>query len=420
MSNRLAIGALTATLQRRAQDAARTTVREAVAQVGPPLAQLARRSLPTVNIYLYQVHQNPQLRNEHTPGRQRDGAAGRASRISLDLSYLISFYGDAADFVPERMMSAVALAFDTEPILSRAAVQEAVAVHSANLGDVDLYQALSTVRVKPESLSLEDTARLWSALFQRPYTLSLCYKCTHLNIETEDVFAPAMPAAGRWAPSGPFESLAIESIHAQEGGAAPISWGSTLLIEGRGLRRKGLRLRLGSQEITPRPDELLISEDGDALRVALETARFGGAALPAGLVPVRLISQPANERSDGAEHSSEVAAFHLRPRLSMIGVSLSDESTLEIAKGSMRVRFDPPLIEGQDVRVAIDQISPDASYSAMFTPSSPLPAAEIDVAFEGAPRGQYAVAAQVDGVGAVPGAAGIVNGVTNGASIVSF
>ena len=398
MSNQLAIGALTATLQRRAQEAARTTVREALAQVGPPLAQLARRSLPLVNIYLYRVRQNPQLRSEHVPGRQRDGSAGRASRISLDVSYLISFYGDSSDFAPERMMAAVALAFDAEPILSRAAVQAAVAAHSATLGDGGLYQALSTVRMTPESLSLEETSHLWSALFQRPYALSLYYTCTHLSIEAADVFAPALPASARGAPVGPFGALAIDSIHVEEGGAAPITWGSTLLIEGRGLRRQRLRVQLGDQEVTPHPEELLVSEDGDALRLPLDAKRFGGAALPAGLVKARLLLSAADDNPSGIEQASEVAVFPLRPKLSVLDVSLSGDSTPEVANGTMRVRFEPPLIQGQDVRIAISQFLPETAYSTVLSPRSSLPAAEVEVPFEGAPRGQYLVAALVDGV----------------------
>ena len=406
MSHRLAIGALTATLQRRAEEAARTTVRDAVARVGPPLAQVGRRSSPVVNIYLYRVRQNPQLRNEHMPGRQHDGSTGRASRISLDLSYLISFYGDAESFVPERMMSAVALAFDTEPILSRTAVQSAVALNTASLGNVDLYQALTAVRVKQENLTLDDIARLWSSLFQKPYTLSLYYSCTHLNIECEDVFAPSLPAAARWTPSGPLTSLAIEVVHAEEGDMAPIYWGSTVLIEGRGMRRKGLRVRLGSCEVRPRPDELLISEDGDALRLPLEQARLGGAVLAAGLVPVRLISPIGSAPPGGVEQTSEVSVFALRPKIFVHSLSLSEQSTADNATGTMCVRFDPPLVAGQDVIVAMDRISPVEPFSAILKPTSTLPAAEVDIDFEAFPRGQYLVTAQVDGVGSTTEIAG--------------
>src|SRR5215218_2103096 len=115
MSNYLAIATVTATLSRTLSAAVGTDVPTAGVTTLRPDDAPDRG----VNVYLYQVGPNGAWRNADLPTRRDDGRLVQRPRVALDLQYLLSFYGDEAQFEPQRMLGSVVRTLHTRPVLTQ-------------------------------------------------------------------------------------------------------------------------------------------------------------------------------------------------------------------------------------------------------------------------------------------------------------
>ena len=89
---------------------------------------------------------------------------------ALDLHYLMTFYGKAAAFEPERLLASVPRALEDRPVLTRPLINKAIAGNPGLLDGSDLDRAAEPVRAVAAALSLDELSKLWSVLFQVPYT----------------------------------------------------------------------------------------------------------------------------------------------------------------------------------------------------------------------------------------------------------
>ena len=140
---------------------------------------------PRIGIYLYQVASNPALRNAALPSRP--------GTVALDLHYLLSFYGSEDTFEPQRILGIAARALAAHGVISRAAIDKAIAGISRTdvktiLQGSDLSKAVELIKVAPLHLSIEELTRMWSAFFQVKYALSVTYQCSAVVIDAD---APA-------------------------------------------------------------------------------------------------------------------------------------------------------------------------------------------------------------------------------------
>ena len=190
---------------------------------------------------------------------------------------MLSFYGDAAKFEPERLYGAAALALEHAPGLSVAAM-EAASADAANqtiLAAADLAAEGRAIGLEPEQPSLEDWSKLWSVFFQVPYALSATYVVRNVAIETQDDPGPPTPVATPEIFAAPMGPLQIRSIGPSEGQTGPAPWGGTLHLTGTGIARFGNSLRIDGQPLTL--DEDAISGDALALPPRRRTVRRRGA-----------------------------------------------------------------------------------------------------------------------------------------------
>ncbi|MDO9499729.1 DUF4255 domain-containing protein [Falsiroseomonas sp.] len=398
MSNHLAIATATAALGRILHGAAQEGVQAAELRYGPPDVKTGAEGKPLVNLFLYQVQPNAQNRNAHMPGRRADGGIANRSRVALDLRYLLSFYGEAGKFEPERMAGAVAAMLEDRPILDRDAIRKAIADSHAVLGDSDLEEALARIRIVPESHSLEDLSRLWSVLFQVPYALSLGYVLSHVSIETGGPPRTPLPVAKPRLSVAPFARLRIEEVAAEERNA-PILWGGALVLHGRGLAAPELALRLGGLMVVPAAAEATAEE----IRLPLTAARLG-AELRAGFHQVQAVLPAPPGAPAHLTRASEARGFVLRPRVAVLAAGLNPNPPVGMAKGRLRVQFVPAVAAGQEVSLLLDEAAAAAPASATLLPEAPaaFPAAALEFPYEGLKPASYLVRAMVDGVASAP------------------
>ncbi len=197
MSNFLAIATVTATLRGVLNSAVGASVPGATAtHVSPGDSNNGLPDPAGVNIYLYEVTPNAALKNSDLPTRARDGSIMQRPRVALDLHYLLSFYGDEASLVPQRVLGSVARTLHAQPLLSRELIQSTVD-SLPDLAGSDLADELELVKFAPISLSLEELSRLWSVFLQTRYRLSVVYLASVVLIEGTETPSTVLPVKDR-------------------------------------------------------------------------------------------------------------------------------------------------------------------------------------------------------------------------------
>jgi hypothetical protein len=195
MSNALAIATVTTALEQIVRRAAQSEVYGADVRVGRPDSSAAGQ-LARIYLYLYQVTPNAALRNVDLPSRDSQGKLTSRPQAALDLHYLLAFYGDETEQIPDRMMGAVIRDLHAHPLLHRDLVGTLVEHHDV-LGASDLHQAAEPVRLTPVSLSLDDLSKLWSVFFQTPHAPTLTYRASVVLIDAVEAGGPARPVLRR-------------------------------------------------------------------------------------------------------------------------------------------------------------------------------------------------------------------------------
>ena len=188
MSNYLAVATVTAALQRLLQQsisadmpgAAVTTVRPGSSGVTAAQA---------VNIYLYDMTTSAAQTNVDLPTRGPDGSVVQGPVWRLDLHYLLSFHGDETEMEPQRLFGCTVRTLNASPVLAHDLLNQVAAaanspppVH-AGLAGTDLATAGDVVRLRPESLDLQQLSNLLSGLLQTPHALSTSYVASSVAID---------------------------------------------------------------------------------------------------------------------------------------------------------------------------------------------------------------------------------------------
>jgi Pvc16 N-terminal domain len=188
MSNHLAVATVTEALRKFiARNLADLDLAVNVSAQRPPTEPPAE---PTITVFCYSVNPDPQLRNVDAPTRASDGTLIQVPRAALDLNYLISFYGDESQLVPQRLLGCVVRALSVEPTLSRDDILAAEA--EPFLAGSDLDASPQRVRFTPTHQDTDELYRLWTMMTGTQMALSLTYQATLVFIDGKQT-----PAAGR-------------------------------------------------------------------------------------------------------------------------------------------------------------------------------------------------------------------------------
>jgi Pvc16 N-terminal domain len=159
VSGDLAIATVTEALRQLLQAAVDADLPGTTVAVARPGDQQSRLPGTRIELHLYRVTTNADMRNEPPvarPGGIADPPAGRW----LDLHYLVAASGDDALLEPHRLIGIVVRTLDRWPMLE-----------SPVTGD-----PAQRVPLRHVDLSLEDLAHLWSGLLRAPAMLSVA--CT--------------------------------------------------------------------------------------------------------------------------------------------------------------------------------------------------------------------------------------------------
>ncbi|MEM9483480.1 MAG: DUF4255 domain-containing protein, partial [Cyanobacteria bacterium P01_F01_bin.116] len=168
MSNHLAIATVTATLQKTLQATVQTEVEGArITTVSP--SEIGKGTPETgVNIFMYQVITNPALHNmDATLARSRGAPVKR--QAALDLYYMLSFYGNNNELVPQRLLGSAVRTLNDKRVISQDMIRAACTDSTFSfLASSDLANQLQHINLLPLDLNLEDLSKTWSAFGKTP------------------------------------------------------------------------------------------------------------------------------------------------------------------------------------------------------------------------------------------------------------
>lgn len=285
MSNHLAIATVTTTLQRLLQQAIQVSVDGASVTTSRPDSG---GGVPDtgVNLYLYHLKRNGAFSNGDHPGRQRRGDVGKQNQLSIDLYYLISFYGNDADMEPHRLLGTTLELLTDQRTLDSGLIRDTINDPSFPLLEQsDLAEQVEQIRLEFMPISTDELSKVWSVFLQTPYALSVVYKVTVLIIEGSLPGQRALPVRDRRLGILPMsQQPVIDRVYGDANAYDPILATSTLHIQGQLLQAKSVTVRLGAVEVVP----ARITET----EVTIALSRVPPRVLKAGVQSVQVIHHP--------------------------------------------------------------------------------------------------------------------------------
>jgi hypothetical protein len=357
VSNHLAIATVTASLAQFVQDAVKKDVAGTTVTIARPDSANAALPGKRVNIYLYQVTPNAAWRNSDLPTRSDNGRLMQKPRVALDLHYLLTFYGNEANFEPQRMLGSAVRALHSQPVLTRELIRLTVK-STTDLTTSNLAEDSELVKFTPTSLSLEELSKLWAVFFQTQYTLSITYQGTVVLIETDDAPGTPLPVLEPNIYAVSFRTPAIQEIKLDPT-AGPITSLSDIVIVGRALRADAVQISFAGSKLPPLvPTSIADTE----LKVKLPAdLRAGVQGLQ--VEQLFLMGTPATPHR-GFE--SNIAAFVLAPTIAQpTFVQTSVNATTNLITGDITVTtFTPKVAKSQRVRILLNEFQAPANRAA--------------------------------------------------------
>ena len=148
MSNFLAIATVTASLADLLRRAVREDVTGADVRTERPEDLESGLTQPVVNLYLYQVTPNAAYRNADLPTRDSEGQVVERAQAALELHYLVTFFGNENEWVPQRLLGSVVRTLQAHPLLTRQDIVGALAAITG--GNPDHFLSPSNLAEQPE------------------------------------------------------------------------------------------------------------------------------------------------------------------------------------------------------------------------------------------------------------------------------
>jgi Pvc16 N-terminal domain/IPT/TIG domain len=403
MSNFLAVATVTATMAQLIQASAHAAVSGALVSTRAPDAPAVAGNDPRVNLYLYQVTQNPAYRNADAPTRRTDGTLMERPQAALDLHYLISFYGNEGELVPQRLLGSTVSAIHSQPVLSRDSIRDLITnaryPHAADefLKASDLADSVELIKFAPLPLSLEELSKLWSVMVQTPYSLSIAFQASVVLIQPDMLPQKALPVLS----SAVFvHTLGLPVINRLVPQILEFAPAAQLTIEGQSLNAETVSVKISGMDAPP-PN--VNSDEEIVLRMP--------AGVMAGVQTVQVV-HPLNLRTSQEPHKgfqSNLGVFILTPKIGTITYAPLPAPTVTIT-------VQPAVGPRQRVDLALNSLpgAPQQAFSFSSTGRA-VATSTIALPIKGVPAGTYIVRLSVDGAATaltVDGVTKLFNGPT--------
>lgn len=325
---------------------------------------------PTITVFLYQVTPDPHLRNRDEPLRASDGTLLSRPVAALDLSYLITFFGDETQLVPQRMLGCVVRSLYELPMLTDDLIAEAAQMPF--LAGTDLPAATQRIRFTPTHMDTEELSKLWSFLLQTSYTLSVTYQAAAVLLDGRQTPAAGKPVLTRTLTAVPSSGPQISEIlsrPAADPGAVPqpgpVPSGNTLVVRGTGLKADEVLVRFDALEVPVPAAQVRDTELSVAVPPTLQPGTY-----TVSVVHNLLLGVPATPHR-GFE--SNGVPFVRRPTITG-AVTVAAKTGTDPVSAQLTATLDMPIGDTQRVSMLLDEIAPAAgSRTRSYQFDAPFP-----------------------------------------------
>jgi len=382
----------------------------------PPDVPPANTSGKRINLYLYMVTENGDLKNQEIPGQGHPGSYGHPP-LSLNLHYLMTAFdsetGDDRDLKAQEVLGDGMRVLHDFPIITG----------NSSFAAPELQNEFESVRITLQPASLEEFAKIWTALPSANFRCSVAYNITVVQIESRLPRQLAAPVQTRRLLVSVETRPQIESVYrtpivaGDPIGDARASVTQKITITGTGFQAAMTWVKLGGLEpigVKPLPNgdiQLAVPDDQYPADFDHATARPIPAAdqLQSGPQMVQVLVQRAGEGvqggldkgtsiSDNITEFSNQSVFMLVPGITGIAPGSSNAAGTLTVNGTRL--FQPGLksfVYVNDVAIEVVADSADPPLPASTTVHVPLLAVtRITPPLQPSPP-DYAVRMQVNG-----------------------
>ncbi|MCB9765350.1 MAG: DUF4255 domain-containing protein [Alphaproteobacteria bacterium] len=405
MSNFLAIGAVTAAIEKIISQSVTGDVTGSQVEVGNPSDVSSASGIPTVNLFLFQVTPNAQLRNMNVPTRGSSGLM-RRPQVALDLHYLVTFHGNHANLEPERLMGSTVVALEAHPVLTASDIADGISAYASPsvLDTSDLADQLDRVRLTQQTLSIEELTNLWTAFPDAPFLTSLIYTASVVLMEAQVSARTPYPVSTAALYVRTFQQPQIDTIKHEDGASVPIEHDSAIVLRGSSLRATPTVVSIDGVEVT------MSASVVRATRIDVDLGTDFAGLLPAGVLIVR-VRHPVEMDQGGVavEHTgftSNSIPIVLHPTITVASspdpVTVSQSNSDGTSDGTITIGVQPALQANQDVRLQMNgAASPSQGGYQLTEWSYSESAQEVTFNFANVASGPYVVRLYVDGAESV-------------------
>jgi hypothetical protein len=316
------------------------------------------------------------------------------------------------------------------PVLTRSAIRTALAPPTpvAAGGDLpaamrdlftsELAEQVEQIKITPQSLSTEETSRMWAA-FQAKYRPTGAYQVSVVLIQSRRATRAALPVRQRNLYVVPFRQPGIERILSQQQAGAPVLPEQVqpiladyrLVVEGRQLRGDDTLVHISGIIVVPA--DVDVSETQIVIPLP--------AGLLAGVQGVQVVHRRMMGSPPTPHHGieSNLAAFVLRPQITApVGLANLQTDVDGMRSADVQLTVQPPIGALQRVVLLLNEFPPPPSsppsagdgvalaYSFIAPPrislqnpppTLPPPQPNITIPVRGVRPGTYLVRVQVEG-----------------------
>ncbi|HMR32999.1 MAG TPA: Pvc16 family protein [Geminicoccaceae bacterium] len=249
----------------------------------PPDVEPADIDEPRINLYLFEIRQHAQLRNQMPPGEGPPGAFGKPP-LSLELLYLLTTIVPTetaieADLGCQRMLGDALAVLNEWPVVTRRllAVTSRDRPAGAPILDTALLDEHEALKATLHPAGLEEYTKIWTALPEAAFRRAVILAVSVVQISARVPPASPRPVLKRRLVADLGRRPVIDSV------AEPrVVLGGTIAIHGRNLAGQRTMVRLGGLD----PIEVLPDGAGERLEIALPDDIYPAAAVPPGPRPI--------------------------------------------------------------------------------------------------------------------------------------
>lgn len=357
--------------------------------LAPPETKVSGMTGRRLNLYLYQLQEHAQLKNQEIPGHGHPGTYGHPP-LSLNLFYLMTAFGSSDEAADADLEAQQALGDAMRVLHDFAILSDQVAITRPSVGvpgqpilDVSLLGAYERLHISLHPLELQEVTRVWT---ENSFRRSVAYQVTVVQIESRLPGALALPVRERKVLAVPFRSPQINEVFQQPPPfgvrASVAAAGETLRLHGVNLGGENTRVQLDTVSISITPP----GSDTD-IDVTVPATVLAGARVVRVIHDLMLGEPPVAH--PGFE--SNAAVFLLIPTIAGVAPPTAG------AGGTLTLTLNPPVGAEQTVTLLLGDHALPANARPFDSPPSATVAFSLPTGVGAIPAGTYLMRVRVDG-----------------------